>query len=121
MTIRALAPAGLVAGLLSQPGPLCGQMASDTVISSLRPAAERLIAAATGDSAAHDRLALLVDTFGPRLSGSASLEAAIDWILREMKSDGLAHVRGQRVMVPHWERRSESLTMIRPRRASLPM
>jgi carboxypeptidase Q len=91
------------------------------VISSFRPAAERLIAAATGDSAAHARLAHLVDTFGPRLSGSASLEAAIDWILREMKSDGLANVRGERVLVPHWERGSESLTMIRPRRAALPM
>ncbi len=121
MTIRVWAAAGLLAGLLSQPGPLSGQMVSDTVISALRPGAERLIAAATGDSAAYERLALLVDTFGPRLSGSASLEAAIDWILREMKSDGLANVRGQRVMVPHWERRSESLTMIRPRRAPLPM
>jgi carboxypeptidase Q len=84
-------------------------------------AADRLIAAATRDSAAHGRLGKLVDTFGHRLSGSASLEAAIDWILREMKADGLANVRGEPVTVPHWERGSESAIMIRPRRARLPM
>ena len=73
-------------------------------MASHRPAANRLIAAATGDSAAHARLGRLVDRFGHRLSGSASLEAAIDWILAEMKSDGLANVRGEPVSVPHWVR-----------------
>ena len=44
---------------------------------------------ATADSAAYRRLGRLVDTFGHRLSGSASLEATIDWILDLMKADGL--------------------------------
>ena len=39
-----------------------------------------------------------------RISGSASLEAAIDWILDLMKSDGLENVRGEPVMVPRWVR-----------------
>jgi carboxypeptidase Q len=83
--------------------------------------ADSLIHAATRDSAAYRRLGDLVDRFGSRLSGSSSLEAAIDWILKEMKSDGLARVQGEPVMVPHWVRGSESAWLIRPRRAQLAM
>ena len=49
------------------------------------------------------------DRFGNRLSGSESLERAIDWILAEMARDSLAGVRGELVMVPHWVRGRESL------------
>ena len=69
-------------------------------VAHYRTAAESLIAAATRDSAAYIRLSRLVDSFGPRLSGSASLEQAIDWILAEMKADGLDNVRGEPVTVP---------------------
>jgi carboxypeptidase Q len=62
-----------------------------------------------------------VDGFGHRLSGSASLESAIDWILLEMKRDSLENVRGERVMVPHWVRGDESAEMVKPRRARLHM
>ena len=86
-----------------------------------RGVADSLIRAATGDSAAYARLGNLVDGFGHRLSGSASLEAALDWILAEMKSDGLENVRGERVMVPHWVRGQESAELIQPRRARLHM
>jgi carboxypeptidase Q len=105
------------------PGPpfLSAQSSSSEMVARFGPSANRLIAAATGDSAAHARLAKLVDTFGHRLSGSASLEAAIDWILREMRSDGLANVRGEPVTVPHWVRGAESATMVQPRRVRLPM
>jgi carboxypeptidase Q len=66
-------------------------------------------------------LGQLVDGFGHRLSGSASLEAAIDWILVEMKRDGLENVRGERVLVPRWVRGEESAVLVRPRRAPLHM
>jgi carboxypeptidase Q len=85
------------------------------------PAAGKLIAAALADSAAWNRLAALTDKFGPRLSGSASLEAAIDWIIAEMKRDGLQNVRGEPVMVPHWVRGEESATLMSPRNAKLHM
>src|SRR3954453_1251131 len=85
------------------------------------PAADSLIRAATRDSAAYRRLGELVDRFGSRFSGSTSLEAAIDWIVAEMKSDGLSHVRGEPVMVPHWVRGSESAWLIQPRRTPLAM
>jgi carboxypeptidase Q len=108
-----------------QPATLLAQRnqagSGSPLVTEYRPAAERLIAAATRDSAAYLRLGRLVDLFGPRLSGSASLEAAIDWILGEMKRDGLAAVRGEPVMVPHWERGAESAALLRPRRTKLPL
>jgi carboxypeptidase Q len=98
-----------------------GDPRDDSIGVPYGPAADSLIQAATGDSAAHLRLGKLVDTFGHRLSGSASLEAAIDWILAEMKADGLQNVRGERVMVPHWVRGTESAELVKPRRARLPV
>jgi carboxypeptidase Q len=86
-----------------------------------RAAADSLIRGATSDSFAYQRLGRLVDTFGHRLSGSASLEAAIDWILEQMKSDGLQNVHGEPVMVPHWVRGEESAELVKPRRAKLAM
>ena len=108
------------------PSPAAAQSASSTaadnsIAATYRGVADSLIAAATGDSAAYTRLGLLVDTFGHRLSGSASLEAAIDWILSEMKADGLQNVRGERAMVPHWVRGAESADLVKPRAAPLRM
>jgi carboxypeptidase Q len=85
------------------------------------PVAERLIAAATADSAAWNRLAELTDTYGHRFSGSASLERAIDWVMEQMKADGLQNVRGEPVMVPRWVRGHESAELLAPRYAKLPM
>jgi carboxypeptidase Q len=80
-----------------------------------------LIAAATRDSAAWNRLARLSDTFGNRFSGSESLERAIDWVLAEMKKDGLENVRGEDVMVPRWVRGAESAELVSPRKQRLPV
>lgn len=87
-----------------------------------REVATRIIAAAQADSAgAWNRIAELTDTFGHRLSGSLALEQAIDWTVATMKADGLANVRKEKVMVPHWVRGAESLTLISPRKQALPM
>jgi carboxypeptidase Q len=104
---------------LAQTGSPAG--AGSSVEGMYRVIADSLIHAATGDSAAYARLGNLVDGFGHRLSGSASLEAAIDWVLAQMKSDGLENVRGERVMVPHWVRGEESVELVKPRRARLSM
>ena len=66
------------------------------------------------DSLAYNRLAYLCDMFGPRLSGSKNLEKAIDWIIKEMKKDGLSNVRGERVKVPAWIRGAESMKILLP-------
>jgi len=65
------------------------------------------------------RLGELVDTFGPRFSGSESLEAALDWILEGMKADGLENVRSEPVMVPRWVRGPESAELLSPRKKRL--
>src|SRR5580692_5646626 len=82
---------------------------------------DTLIDAATKSDFAYQRLARLCDTFGPRFSGSTNLEAALDWILAEMKKDGLENVHGEEVMVPHWVRGAESAELLAPRARRLPM
>lgn len=104
--------------MLLAPGQARAQAGS---VTGYQAVADSLIRAATEDSAAYTRLGILVDRFGHRLSGSASLEAAIDWILGEMRRDGLHNVRGEPVMVTHWERGAESAELVRPRRAPLRM
>jgi len=81
---------------------------------SYREPSSRLIGAALSDTFAWRRLAELTDTFGPRLSGSPALEDAIRWALRQMRTDGLDHVRGEPVMVTHWVRGEESLDVLSP-------
>lgn len=84
-------------------------------------AADRIIHAALRDSSAYDRLTQLVDRFGSRFSGSASLEDALDWIMEQMEEDGLQNVHAEPVMVPHWVRGEESAQLLEPRQKNLPM
>jgi carboxypeptidase Q len=114
---RALAGAVL---LLSSASPLAAQ-STTPIADKYRESANKIIAAALADSSAWNRLAELTDKFGNRLSGSQSLERAIDWIIAEMKKDGLQNVKGEPVMVPHWVRGEESATLITPRQAALHM
>lgn len=92
-----------------------------TIADHYQAAADRIIAAALADSAAYQRLAVMVDSFGPRLSGSDNLERAIDWIVARMRADGLDSVHTEPAMVPHWVRGSESAELVRPRPRKLPM
>lgn len=104
---------------LAMAGPARAQ--TTDIASQYGPVAHRIIAAALRDSTAWNRLAQLTETFGPRLSGSPNLEEAIDWVLAQMKRDGLQNVHGEPVMVPHWVRGNESLELVAPRSAPLPM
>jgi carboxypeptidase Q len=111
----------LVAAAPSALGQAAGPARSGDIATAYRAPADSLIRAAIADSSAYRRLGRLVDTFGPRLSGTASLEAAIDWILDLMKADGLENVRGEPVMVPRWVRGAESAELVKPRAARLAM
>ena len=119
MTLRLRTALCLAALALPAARPARAQQAD--IAGTYRTVADSLIRAATADSAAYRRLGRMVDTFGHRLSGSASLEATIDWILDLMKADGLQNVRGQPVMVPHWVRGEESAELVKPRRTRLAM
>ena len=76
--------------------------------------AQKLIAAALSDEEGLARLQYLCDRIGNRVSGSASLERAIQWAAAEMKIAGFENVQTPPVMVPKWVRGKESATMITP-------
>ena len=94
---------------------------SDAWLEPYREIAPRLIKESQSSDFAWRRLAELTDTFGHRLSGSDSLERAIDWAVAAMKTDGLENVRKEPVMVPRWVRGRESLELLAPIHESLPM
>ena len=83
-------------------------------IDDYRESTSRIIGAALQSDKAYQRLAYLTDRIGNRLSGSKSLERAIEWAVSEMKRDGLNNVRAEKVMVPHWVRGTESLEITSP-------
>ena len=79
-----------------------------------REPAARLIGEALSSTFAWQRLSVLTDTIGNRLSGSPALDRAIQWAVIEMKKDGLENVHTETVMVPHWIRGSESAEIVEP-------
>lgn len=83
-------------------------------------AARALIGQITSDSLLSSRVADFVDHYPHRLSGSSMLELGLDWIVAALRRDGW-NVRQQNVMVPHWERGEESVTMVSPLRRKMPM
>jgi carboxypeptidase Q len=109
LSVRSAAALAFAFAFAAAAAPLSGQSV----------AADRLIDGAMKDSAAYNRLAELVDTFGNRPTGSASLERAIDWVVAQMQRDGLENVHTEPVMVPHWVRGRESATLLAPHRGTL--
>ncbi|HET6567556.1 MAG TPA: M28 family metallopeptidase [Rhodothermales bacterium] len=112
MSLR-LAATCLVLGALTV-RPVLGQRAGSELARTYQHVSKQLIQTALADSATYERLAYLTDTFGPRFSGTPSLERAIDWVVEEMKRDGLENVHTEPVMVPHWVRGRETLNMLEP-------
>lgn len=86
----------------------------DDPLATLRTTADGLISSLLSDDRMYPRLVQLCDRFGPRLSGSANLERAIDWILAELVRDGLSTAHGEPVMVPRWVRGKEELRLTSP-------
>ncbi len=84
-------------------------------------AAQKIFAAATGKTRGWDRLAEMTDLYGHRLSGSQALEDSIAWTLKILSADGQENVRKEKVMVPHWVRGKESLSMVSPVQRQLTM
>src|SRR5262245_51558462 len=87
---------------------------SPSWIEAYREPAARLIGEAVGSTFAWQRLAVLTDSIGNRVSGSAALERAIVWAVDEMKRDGLENVHTEKVMVPTWVRGAESAEIVEP-------
>jgi len=90
-------------------------------LDAYRDPAARLIGEAVSSTFAWDRLAVLTDSIGNRLSGTPALERAIQWAVSEMTRDGLENVHTERVMVPKWVRGSESADIVEPARHAMVM
>src|SRR5277367_2329363 len=80
---------------------------SVNIADTYREPSQKLIAAALADRDGLRRLQYLCDRIGNRLSGSPSLERAIQWAASEMKAAGLENVQTPPVKVPHWVRGKE--------------
>ncbi len=92
-----------------------------TWLEAYREPAARLIGEAVSSTFAWDRLAVLTDTIGNRLSGTPALDRAIQWAVAEMTRDGLENVHTERVMVPKWVRGNESAEVVEPARHPMVM
>lgn len=57
-----------------------------------------------GNGKVYENLHYLCKNIGPRLSGSANAQNAVEWTRSLMESYGFDRVYLQEVMVPHWER-----------------
>ena len=71
----------------------------------------RLRDGAIRDSYAYSQLAYLTDIIGPRLSGSAQAEAAVQRVAMQMRALG-ATVTLEKTPVAHWVRGEETATLI---------
>src|ERR1700743_167284 len=60
----------------------------------------------------YGNLHYLCKNIGPRLSGSANAQKAVEWGKKLMESYGFDHVFLQEVMVPHWVRGAKEVGMI---------
>ena len=82
-------------------------------VSSYQETADEIVESARSSEKGWDRLATLCTLYPHRLSGTSALEDAIDWIAKEMESDGFDRVTTEEVTVPHWERGVERLTVLK--------
>ena len=101
-----------IANLVAQTSHADGAAAKTAWIEPFREPAARLVGEAVSSTFAWQRLSVLTDTIGHRLSGSAALDRAIRWAVDEMKRDGLENVHTERVMVPKWVRGNESAAVV---------
>ena len=77
--------------------------------------AKRIIEQSMKDSSAWNTLAYFCDTFGPRFSGSKSLNDALFWAKEALEKDGFENVKLEKVLVPNWKRNFEEAFITYPR------
>ena len=72
---------------------------------------KRLQQAALNSNYAYRQVAHLANNIGPRLSGSAQAQKAVEYVAGELKALGL-EVQWEKVMVPHWVRGDETAALV---------
>lgn len=92
-----------VSAVLAEPSP-----------ETLEAVQARIVAAGLADPWTADWLETLCDSIGPRLSGSAGMDAAIEYAAQTMRDEGFDRVWTEPVLVPHWERGHEWARLTSP-------
>ena len=72
---------------------------------------KQLQQAALASDYAYRQVAHLANNIGPRLSGSAQAQKAVEYVSSELKALGL-EVRQEPVLVPHWVRGEETAALV---------
>src|SRR5213079_1814463 len=72
---------------------------------------KRLQQAALKSDYAYRQVAHLSNNIGPRLSGSAQAQKAVEYVAAELKALGL-EVQLEKLMVPHWVRGEETAALV---------
>ncbi len=72
---------------------------------------KRIQAAALESDYAYKQVAHLTNNIGPRLSGSAQAQAAVEYVANELRRIGL-DVQLEKVIVPHWVRGVETGALV---------
>jgi Zn-dependent M28 family amino/carboxypeptidase len=72
---------------------------------------KRLQQAALNSDYAYRQVAHLANNIGPRLSGSAQAQKAVEYVANELKGIG-CQVQLEKVMVPHWVRGEETAALV---------
>ena len=90
-------------------------------ISDYQATTNRIIEAGRNQNDSYLKLQELCDDIGHRLSGSESLERAIEWAQQLMNSDGQENVRAEAVTIRKWVRGHESCELIEPRSMKIDM
>jgi hypothetical protein len=68
---------------------------------------------------AYEDLKSLCKDIGPRLSGSAEAQMAVEWSIQKMKSYGFDSAYLQEIKVPHWERGTKEAGWIKTKNNDL--
>src|SRR5258708_6329094 len=113
MALQLLIGAGLIAIAAAQessPSPTptpTPPLYSPQTLSELK----QLQQAALKSDYAYRQVAHLSNNIGPRLSGSAQAQKAVDYVAAELKALGL-EVQLEKIMVPHWVRGEETAALV---------
>jgi len=107
LSVAVLSPVGVDApAQLSRPPQTTPLQYSPQFVAEIK----RVEQAALEDGYAYRQLAHLANNIGPRLSGSAQAQAAVEYVAAELSKLGL-EVKLEKVMVPHWVRGEETAAL----------
>ncbi|NOT01482.1 MAG: M20/M25/M40 family metallo-hydrolase [Phycisphaerales bacterium] len=98
--------------LPAEAGPIAAQY---------RETAGKIVSTAMSGNDAYGKLVQVCDDIGPRFSGTLQLTYALKWAEDTFRKDGQENVRTEELVVPAWERGTESLRMMQPREMDMPL